>query len=291
MALISGHEKVLTKSVPHRNRAGMKVTPLLSWPGGKTRLLKHLLPNIPTHAGYVEVFAGGLALLLAKEPSKLEVVNDINGDIVNLYRVAKFHPEALTRELEFLLASRRVLQDLNELLKTNALTDIQRAAYFLHCNKTSFGGGGTSMAVARNPGSSAVIGKERLIANLQAFAKRLNRVVVENLDYRRIFKLYDHPGNFMFLDPPYLDAKVKNYRGWSEIEMHQFAAEVKNLKSRWIVTVDDSPLNRTLWKDYHFIAVATQNGAVNRAQVKKTFGELIVYSNPPPQKIQQQKAA
>jgi DNA adenine methylase len=259
----------------------MKTSPLLSWPGGKTRLLKHLLPFIPEHSGYIEVFAGGLALLLAKEPSKLEVVNDIHGDIVNLYRVAKYHPDALTKELEFLLASRRVLQDLNELLKTNALTDVQRAAYFLHCNKTSFGGSGTSLAVARDPGSSAVIGKERLLANIQAFSQRLNRVVVENLDYRHVFKLYDHPGNFMFLDPPYLNTKAKNYRGWSEIEMHQFAAEVKKLKSRWIVTVDDSPLNRELWKHHHFIAVATQNGAVNRALVNKTFGELIIYSHKP----------
>lgn len=269
----------------------MKTSPLLSWPGGKTRLLKHLLPFIPEHSGYIEVFAGGLALLLAKEPSKLEVVNDIHGDIVNLYRVAKYHPDALTKELEFLLASRRVLQDLNELLKTNALTDVQRAAYFLHCNKTSFSGGGTSMAVARDPGSSAVMGKDRLIANIQAFAKRLNRVVVENLDYRRIFKLYDHPGNFMFLDPPYLNSKAKNYRGWSEIEMHQFAAEVKALQSRWIVTVDDSPLNRELWKDYHFVSVATHNGAVNRAKVNTTFGELIIYSHRPAPRAAAQKAA
>lgn len=64
----------------------MKIKPLISWPGGKTRHLKNLLPYVPTgpRSGYIEVFAGGCALLLAKAKSRLEVVNDINGDLINL---------------------------------------------------------------------------------------------------------------------------------------------------------------------------------------------------------------
>lgn len=258
----------------------MKTKPLVSWAGGKTRLLKRLLPHIPAHAGYIEVFAGGCAMLLAKEPSRLEVVNDVDGNLVTLYKVAKYHPDALAMELELLPASRVLLQQANELLRTDSLTDIQRAAWFLYANKTSFGAGGTSLAIARDPRSSAFIGTDAMIRSIHAFSKRMNRVVIENVDFRRIFKLYDHPDNFMFIDPPYLHSDGKNYRGWNEFEMASFAAEVKQLKSRWILTVDASDFNRELFRGYRYEAVTTRNGSVNQAVTPGAyFGELIVFSH------------
>lgn len=258
----------------------MKTKPLVSWAGGKTRLLKRLLPHIPEHAGYIEVFAGGCALLLAKPPSRMEVVNDVNGNLVTLYKVAKHHPDALARELELLPASRDLLRESNELLRTEALTDLQRAARFLYANKTSFSAGGGTLAIARDPRSSAFIGTEAMVRSIHEFSKRMNRVIIENVDFRRIFKLYDHPDNFMFIDPPYLDSDGKNYRGWNEFEMASFAAEVKQLKSRWIVTVDDSVFNRDLWQGYRFEAVSTRNGSVNQAVTRGArFGEIIVFSH------------
>lgn len=68
--------------------APKRVRPLLSWPGGKSRLLKKLLPMIPPHVCSCEVFGGSLAWTLAKERSQVEIVNDINGDLVALYRNA-----------------------------------------------------------------------------------------------------------------------------------------------------------------------------------------------------------
>ena len=68
---------------------------MFSWPGGKHRLLKHLCSRIPAHSLYVEVFAGSAKLLFAKEPSKAEVINDLNGDIANFFRVTKHRPAEL----------------------------------------------------------------------------------------------------------------------------------------------------------------------------------------------------
>lgn len=257
----------------------MKTKPLISWPGGKTRLLKHIVPHISPVAGYIEVFAGGCAVLLAKPQSKLEVVNDINSDIVTLYRVAKHHPEALAAEMLLMPASRRYLVDCVALLKTDGLTDIQRAAMFLHANKTSFCANGESFAVAKNPGTSPFISRDALIDRISEFARRMGRVAIENMDYRRLLKTYDHPGNLFFLDPPYLNAAIKNYRGWTEIEMGQFHAAVVALQGSWIVTVDDSPLNRSLWKNYDCHFITSRNGCGNQALApNRTFGEMIIYS-------------
>ena len=72
------------------------IRPILRWPGRKTRMLKHRLPLIPEHVCYCEPFAGSLALLLAKPRSQVEIVNDMNGDLVALYRNLQYHlPELL----------------------------------------------------------------------------------------------------------------------------------------------------------------------------------------------------
>jgi DNA adenine methylase len=257
----------------------MNTKPILSWPGGKSRLLKHIVPHIPAAAGYIEVFAGGCAVLLAKPPSKLEVVNDINSDLITLYRVAKYHPDALVSELQLMPGSRQYLADCIGLMKTGALTDLQRAAMFLHANKTSFCASGGSYAVAKNPGSSVFSNRDALYDRIGMFARRMSQVSIEHMDYRRLLSTYDHPGNLFFLDPPYLGADVSNYRGWTEIEMGQFQSAVLELSGRWIVTIDDSEFNRRLWSGHDTHFVVSRNGVGNQGKNPgRTFGEMVIYS-------------
>lgn len=73
--------------------------PILRWPGGKRRMLKRILPKITPHVCYCETFAGGLAVLLAKERSEVEIVNDLNGTLVALYRNLQYHLPALLAEM------------------------------------------------------------------------------------------------------------------------------------------------------------------------------------------------
>jgi DNA adenine methylase len=259
----------------------MRTLPLLSWPGGKSRHLKRLLPHIPAGAGYIEAFAGGCALLLAKPQSRLEVVNDINGDLINLYRCAANHPDELARKLrELPPASRAQIDHTRQLLRTTGcLTDIQRAALFLHLNKTSFAGSGTSLAVVRNPAGRAFMGTESLIERVRTFQARFNSVVIEHLDYQRLLKVYDHQDNFIFLDPPYGISNIRNYDGWTDEQLANFRDRVVLLRGRWIVTIDDSPTNRSLWAGHDLDQIQTRNGSGNQAVgPTRHFGELIIYS-------------
>ncbi len=86
----------------------MKANPLVPWIGGKSRLAKQILPLFPEHTCYVEAFAGGAALFFRKEPVKSEVLNDINGDLVNLYRVVQHHLEEFIRQFKWSLVSRQM---------------------------------------------------------------------------------------------------------------------------------------------------------------------------------------
>ena len=261
----------------------MKIKPLISWPGGKTRHLKRLLPYIPTGVGhgYIEAFAGGCAVLLAKEKSWMEVVNDVNGDLINLYRVAAHHPDELARILsKFPPASREHIAISREILEGRVgSTDVTRAAHFIHLNKTSFGGSGTSLAVVVNPASRAFMGTDALIDRIKAFHARFDTVVIERQSYERILATYDHPRNLFFLDPPYGVSNVKNYAGWGEEDLTEFRDRVVNLKGSWIVTLDDSPLNRELWKGHDIDFHVTRNGSGNqRLDSSRTFGEMFIYS-------------
>ena len=81
--------------------------PIIPWMGGKRRLAKHLLPMFPEHSCYVELFSGGAALFFLRQiPAKVEVLNDINGQLVNLYRVVQHHFDEFVRQFEWTLTSR-----------------------------------------------------------------------------------------------------------------------------------------------------------------------------------------
>lgn len=113
--------------------------PIIPWIGGKRRLAKQILPLIPEHTCYVEPFCGAGAIFFLKEPSKVEVLNDINGDLVNLYRVVRCHLEEFVRQFKWAMVSRQVFEWLR-ITRPETLTDIQRAARFYYLQKQAFGG-------------------------------------------------------------------------------------------------------------------------------------------------------
>jgi len=244
--------------------------PILRWPGGKTRLLPEILPRIRAHRLYVEAFSGGLAVMLAKARSAAEVINDINGDLVNLYRHAQFHIDALVAEVEFTLVSR---QDLADLVSQPGLTGLQQAARYLLRNRLSFGGGGTSYAVSAQGQAS----RANVLSLLRSFSERLDKVSVENLPYQRLFDLYDRPDAFWFLDPPYSTGKVENYGLWTPAQMAEFATRVQTLKGDWLVTVNDCPENRSLFASHQVKPIVSRSQSVNRRlNPMATFGELLI---------------
>lgn len=89
----------------------MKTSPIVPWLGGKRRLVSQLIKKLPEHQCYVELFAGGAALFfMREESSRVEVINDINGDLVNLCRVVQNHLEEFIRQFKWALVSRQMFE-------------------------------------------------------------------------------------------------------------------------------------------------------------------------------------
>jgi len=250
----------------------MVTKPVLRWPGGKTRLLKVILPLIKPHVCYCEPFAGGLAVLLAKDRANTEVINDQNRDLVTLYRCVQWHLPALIEEVRWLLPARA---NIDEYRTNKGLTDLQRAARFVVFNRMSFAGNCSSFGVHRS-GGNAGFSTEKLVERLTALRERLDGVMIENVDWERCVRLYDGPNTAFFIDPPYLNADINAYAGWSEAEMTRLRDILRTLKGHWVLTVDGSEFCQDLFKEWNYRRTECACQTVNNACCRKKLCELVI---------------
>ena len=176
-------------------------SPIIPWLGGKRRLADIIIPRFPAHTCYVEVFAGGAALYFLRQPADVEVINDVNGDVINLYRVVKNHLEEFVRQFKWALSSREVFKWLQD-TPSQTLTDIQRAARFFYLQHQAFGGRvqGQSWGTAT---TAPAVNLLRIEEQLSAAHLRLASAYIEHLDWKDCIKRYDRPHSFFYMDPPY----------------------------------------------------------------------------------------
>ena len=234
-------------------------SPLSGWVGGKYLLSKTIVPMIPEHQCYAEPFAGAAWILFRKKPSPCEVLNDINGDVVNLYRVVQNHWRAFTEALRWALPSR---EEFDRLLDTpaSALTDIQRAVRFYYVHKLSFGG---RMAGRRSFGASAVkpasLNPLTVQREIAAAHRRLARVSIENLPYGEMISRYDRPGTFFYIDPPYWDCENHYGRGiFSKADFTKLAEQLVALKGKFLLSLNDVPEVREIFGMFQIGSVTTR---------------------------------
>ena len=217
----------------------------LSYIGGKNRLAKRVIEIFPEHTTYVEAFAGGAQVFFRKEPSKVEVLNDLDGEIVNFYRVCQQHYEELLRYFKYAVVSRWWF----ELLKAtdpNTLTDIQRAARHLYILRNCYASLVRHPMYHRNviqPPSFNLKNLPELIENAH---KRLQRVQLERAPYEEVIRRFDRPTTLFYLDPPYWGKKLYRHN-FSEADFAKLAECVKQIRGKFILSLNDVPEVRKLF--------------------------------------------
>ncbi len=246
--------------------------PIIPWPGGKRRLLKHLLSDIPTHTTYVELFAGGAALLLAKRPAKAEVVNDLDAELVRLYRCVRHHLDELVRQFRWALASREMFR-WAQLQHVDTLTDIQRAARFYYLQRLCFGGKTTSRTFGVAATAPARINLLRMEEDLSHAHLRLARVTIECLPWQECLRRYDRPGTLFFMDPPYWQTAGYGIPFGKE-QYTELADAMRGLKGKAILTINDHPVMRSTFEGFRRDRVLIDYTIGGRDQAKAA-GELI----------------
>lgn len=228
----------------------MHAQPIIPWIGGKRRLADRIFPLFPRHSCYVEPFAGGAALyFLRPVPAEVEVLNDINGDLVNLYRVVQHHLEEFVRQFKWALSSRQVFKWLQE-TRPETLTDIQRAARFYYLQQSTFGGrvDGQSYGTATTqpPGLNLL----RIEEALSAAHLRLSNTYIEHLAWQECIRRYDRPHTLFYCDPPYW--QTEGYGVPFGFEQYEEMAElIGKIRGKAIISLNDHPDIRRVFGRYH----------------------------------------
>jgi len=218
--------------------------------GGKRRLADRIFPLFPQHSCYVEPFAGGAALFFLRQvPAEVEVLNDVNGDLVNLYRVVQHHLEEFVRQFKWALSSRQVFKWL-QLTDPQTLTDIQRAARFYYLQQSAFGakveGQTYGTATTTPPGLNLL----RIEENLSAAHLRLSQTYIEHLSWQDCIKKYDREHTFFYMDPPYWETEGYGVPfGFEQFE--EMARVLGQLKGKAIISLNDHPAIREVFSAFH----------------------------------------
>jgi DNA adenine methylase len=220
----------------------------LPYIGGKRVLAKQIIATFPEHTTYVEAFAGGAQVFFRKEPSKVEVLNDLDGEMVNFFRVCQQHYEELIRYLRFMLVSRKWF-DLLQAANPATLTDIQRAARHLYLLKNSYAGRVHHQNYRWSVVQPSIFNPERMPETIEAVHARLARVQLECLPYEKVLAKYDRAQTLFYLDPPYYGRKFYRYN-FSAADYGTFAERLGALRGKFVLSLNDVPEVRALFKQF-----------------------------------------
>lgn len=226
--------------------------------GGKRNLATRLcaLIDATPHKAYIEPFVGmgGVFLRRSQRPAA-EIINDLSGDVANLFRVVRRHYQPLVDELAFLPASRDEF-DRQLSLNPEALTDIERAVRFLYVQRLAFGGKvhGRTFGVRKDQSSRIQLG--RLRSELKALSRRLEPVTIERLPYQDVIRRYDRSDALFYLDPPY-DETTGYGVEFGRDDYVAMAAQLATIAGSFIMSINDTPFIRDAFAAFDIKEVAT----------------------------------
>ena len=223
--------------------------------GCKQRIASRIVGQLPPHNAWVEAFCGSAALTLAKKPAPIEVINDINGDIVNFFRQLRDQPAEMQRVLKLTPYAREELRIARTRVKN--LTDLERARRFFVAAMMAINGsfgeaeGGFSFSnsYARRGMEARVSRWQTMPDYLMLVAERLHRVRIEHRDALDLLDDFmNRPATLVYLDPPYLADRKGGYE--HDLNSEEYHERLLKVAIRAKCMVFISGYESDLYNDY-----------------------------------------
>lgn len=260
--------------------------PIVKWAGGKTQLLKYIVPMIPKFNTYYEPFFGGGALYFALEPNKA-VINDSNAQLINLYAQIKTEPNNLIKKLNLLSKNHneehyyKVRKQFNNCLSNNELS-LNSSAYLLYLNKMGFNG----LYRLNKNGQYNVPSAHRITCtlydkdNLLSVSKQLNKTKLLTGDFEKACKGCKK-GDFVFFDSPYYNT-FDTYQagGFSKEDHIRLSNLFKSLDKKGVkclLTNSNEEFIKSLYKGYNFKTIKVKR--MINCDGKNRNGEEVIITN------------
>lgn len=263
---------------------------------------------------YIEVFGGGGWVLFGKEPDKgvMEVFNDYNADLINLYRCVKNRTWELLQVLGFLPLNSRdefmeiksflemvecgrkqvaeelelafhnlppaEFEEMQGLLQGKAVAeDVRRAAAFYKIIRYSYGSGCTSY-------SCQPFDVRKVFSLIREAAERLADTVIENKDFEALIRQYDREGAFFYCDPPYYMTEDYYEVSFPEQDHIRLKNTLAGCQGKWMVSYNDCSYIRDLYAGYYLTEATRLNNMAQRYEKGSEYRELIITNYDPEEK-------
>ena len=208
----------------------------ISYYGGKQKMLRHILLNIPRHAIYVEPFFGGGSVFFAKEPSEAEIINDTNHLVVNFFEVARTNFKALKEKIEAALFSRATYSVAWSMYRMPQLFSALQNAWAFYV--------GTNMGFACTIGSWGFdkYGKRtksfrnKKLSFDENIVNRLEGVTIECSEACTVIERFDTPDSFMYIDPPYVGTHCGHYSNYTEADYVKLLDTLSSIEGTFLLS-------------------------------------------------------
>ena len=244
----------------------------ITYCGGKQKLLCEILPLLPVHNLYCEPFCGGAAVFFSKEPSKVEVINDTNSELINFYRTIQNDFTSLEKEVRISLHSRRLHKDAQVIYDNpHMFSEIKRAWAVWVLATQSFSSmldGSWGYDVQKGTTSKKISNKRESFT--EEFACRLQNVQIECTDALRIINSRDSANTLFYVDPPYYNSNCGHYDGYSLEDFESLLKALSKIEGKFILSSYPSELLKQYtclngWNSKHI----EQQVSVNKGAGKK----------------------
>lgn len=232
-------------------------------------MAEHIIKLFPVHTTYVEVFGGAGHVLMQKPPSNIEVFNDIDSDIANLFRVLRHRFDEFNEAIKYMPYSRELYPEYISELETET-DSVRRAALWFAISHQSYSGiHGNTWRVTYQRNSARQYRNH--VDDLEGVMHRLRNVQIENRSFEKILSAYDWEHTLFYLDPPYVPDTRRSggYKHEMTLEDHELLVEMlKEIKGKFILSGYRNELYDSVgWKSYDYDTVAFCS-ASDRARVE-----------------------
>ncbi|WP_353095671.1 DNA adenine methylase [Tissierella praeacuta] len=275
---------------------------IISWVGGKKALRDMIYQRMPKEfARYIEVFGGGGWVLFGKLPdTSMEVYNDFNSDLANLFRCVRDRPMALIKELNFFpLNSRDEFSVLKKYLEKEEFTNgylreeleiaeqhlsptqyeeiksilLEKAQMndvtFFKIIRYSYGSGCTSYGCQP-------FDIRKTFHLLWQGRRRLKNTVIENKDFEELIRQYDRENTFIYCDHPYYQTEGHYAVEFKKEDHYRLHDTLAACQGKWLVSYNDCEFIRELYRDFHIEAVSCLNNLAQRYDNGCEYAEVLI---------------
>lgn len=246
----------------------------ISYYGGKQKLATKIISLIPQHKLYCEPFIGGAAVFFAKEPSNMEVLNDVNKELINFYRIVQNDFVSLEREIRITLHSRDLHRKASVIYNhPDMFSEIKRAwAVWVLSTQSFCAQLDSSFGYDKSKNTTT----KKIINNRDRFTEdmaiRLQNVNLECADALYVINSRDTEESFFYCDPPYFNSDCGHYDGYSEQDFENLLQRLSAIQGKFLLSSYPSPLlmryakdnNWNMWSFETGVSVNSKGGYMKR---------------------------